>query len=365
MTICNRDDSTRISVLLCSVLVLLFYSCVSVPLKEFSSYRDAVDQARVAGEQLLIDFASAKSIYESSSPFKTEKKISSRHTGFNPSELPDTAETIDSVAVRLKAWEILVQYNTALEAVMLGKEPSEIEAATRGLLNTMSSFPSNRIKDFAADLNPAIGLLTEVISLAQQQYDRKKAVDSMTQVGPHIITHFISLLKQDVVIFYNVRMGLNDRAYLGELAETTILIKRYITLAKTINENRKVVTLTSRINTALAGLPGKRDGSPMLKPIAPEHSGTKMSKLEFEQLQDLAFQIDRSAEKLIALDNELNAYQKTISSYLNMIDHVDATLWELVAKAKSNGTQPPDRAALLNSVIRLKKAYQVYQDSKQ
>lgn len=356
--------SNRARMIIFFLSLIWVFACTTVPIQDYSSYRDAVNQARTAGEEILIDFAAAKSTYESFSNTDGGKEISSRHNEFNPSKLVAKADVIDDVVVRLKAWETLVQYNTVLEFIIQGKSPNEVEAATMGLLDTLSSFPSNTIKDFATDLNPAISLLSTVISLTQQEYDRRKALDSIIKVGPYISTHFISLLKKDVAIFYNVRMGLNDRAYVQQIARTTILVKRYIELSMTVNKESKVVKLTSAINNTLASIPGKNDGSPALKQIAPLYSGGKISNLEFEQLQDIAQQIDTSAKKLIALDNELEAYQKTVSAYLDMIDHVDVNLRIFVTKAKSNRTAPPDKAALINSVIRLKKAYRVYQDSK-
>jgi hypothetical protein len=332
---------------------------------EFTSYRDAVNQARLAGEDILIDFAAARTNFEAASKLTVDKKISARHNGFNPSENPVKSNSIDSVAVRLKAWETLVLYNKVLEAVMQGRSAAEVGGATTELLNTMASFPSNQIQEFAADLNPAIGLLTEVISMAQQEYDRRKALDSIVKVGSYISTNFLSLLKKDATIFYNVRMGLNDIAYVQQLEKTTILIKRYITLAGTVKEEPKVVDLTSKINTVLAGIPLDNEGQATYEPIPHKYSGSKLTKLEFEQLQNLASLIESRANQLIAIEEELYAYQKTLSSYLDMIDHVDATLRELIVKARLNQAAPPDRTALIHSVIRLREAYQIYQDNKQ
>jgi hypothetical protein len=324
-----------------------------------------VNQAREAGEDILIDFAAAKSIFEASFQSTNGQRISARYQGFDPSKTPVKSDAVDAVAVRLKAWETLVLYNTVLESVMQGKTPAEVEAVTTELLNTMASFPSSEIADLAADLNPAIGLLTAVISLAQREYDRKKALDSITEVGPYISRYFVSLLKQDVVIFYNVRMGLNDIAYAQQLRQTTFLIKRYIAIANTVDKNIDVAKLTYKINSALSDIPTKEDGSGIYEPIAPKYAGSTMSKLENEQLLNLTLQIESSVNQLVAIDEQLLAYQKTISSYMEMIDQVDANLRKLIVKAKLNQSAPPDRTELLNSIIRLKKAYQIYQDTKQ
>lgn len=360
----HRKFLTRLS-LFFSMSILLLASCATVPMTEFTSYRDAVNQAREASEDILIDFAAAKADFEATSKSTGSHKISARHNGFNPSKHPVKSNSIDTVAVRLKAWETLILYNKALEAVMQDKNSTEVQGATTELLNTMSSFPSDKIQEFASDLNPAIRLLTEVISLAQQEYDRRKALDNIVKVGPYISTNFISLLKKDVTIFYNVRMGINDIAYVQQLSETTILIKRYITLAETVKEEPKVVVLTSKINTVLSGIPVDKDGQAIYEPIPHKYLGAQLTELEFEQLQNLASQIESKAVRLDAIDEELYAYQKTLYSYLDMIDHMDATLRGLIAKAQLNQTVTSDNSELLHSIIRLKEAYQTYQNNKQ
>ena len=335
-------------------------SCTNVPIEDFTSYKNSINEVKVANEKLLIEYSASISNTKLKNPVNG---ISPRNTNYNPENLI-FVDQVDHIAVRLQAWEILLKYNNLIEALMVGKSKAEIEGITSGLISNLEKFPISKVADVVSDISPVIGLLNAGLEIVQREFDRQKALDSFIKAAPEISKNFVALLRKDAVIFYNTKLAFSDKKYIAKLGETTNLIKRYIKLVSSIIQTTEIQKLSAQIDTIIEKVGKKSDGMLIYPPlnikVITSPAPSNATPLQMEQFQNLKNSIKSKVEDIIKLDNKLLAYQGTINAYLKMITELDSIIKNLVQNAKNSKHSPPDHKSLIESVIRLKSAYESY-----
>src|SRR5688500_16712478 len=121
--------------------------CSAVPAAEFAGYRRAFDDARAAGEQVLLDYSAAK--VEHAALAAGDGAPATRPSGLASDDrfaldidrIVDQAGGVDEVEVRLQAWAVVAAYNDALTRLAEGRPPDEVGVAVGGLLGALKSFP--------------------------------------------------------------------------------------------------------------------------------------------------------------------------------------------------------------------------------
>ncbi len=349
-----------------SVLISMFIAgCAAVPVNEFSAYRESFDQARRAGEQVLIDYAAAKKEVESLEINKPAEVPSVRAVQFDAEELASRGDAVDAVAVRLRAWEVVAAYNEALLALVEGRPAAQVEAATRNLVDSMANFPVNAFQDLAARVTPVLGVLSTALTELQKAYDRQKALDAMAAVGPVISDGFIRLLIKDSELFYNLRFGLNDRKFRKTIRRIIALRKGFKRLAETAQPGDDITKMVKAINDKLATLPRKSNNRPQVSALKLERSGGADGEVVRSQLVDLRDNIFKLTDTALTQTRELSAYRDMLVAYVRMVGELDARLRALSRAADSGEATLPQSAELLYSIIRVRQSYLTYRENKQ
>src|SRR5687768_6103177 len=116
------------------VCFLLLAGCTSLPATEFSAYRNAFDAARTAGEQVTLDYGAAvaenklrrSQVAASTRPAPLS---SNSKTTFSVAAVMESSSVSGDVAERLRAWQVVADFNEALVSIAEGKSSRDLDAA--------------------------------------------------------------------------------------------------------------------------------------------------------------------------------------------------------------------------------------------
>lgn len=192
------------------VLVLLAATgCTTLSPEKLNAYRAATAQARAAGEEILLGYPLLRDEVVRAAAERAA-------TGGAPATDPrfdwnggDDASN-DAVAVRVRAWEVLVRYNDLLAGLVSGRPAGELGAEIDGLTGAMSQIES--LAGSLADAAPYVSIVKGLLVEAKRQADRAAAVRSFVEAAPEILS-FVTLLKSDTLDFYALRKNLRDLEY--------------------------------------------------------------------------------------------------------------------------------------------------------
>jgi len=113
-------------------------ACTSVPIREFTSYRQVFADARAAGEQVLFDYSAAVKEYDLARKQLAGEPAESRASLTAENDLPPDAGSppaegnaadLADVAVRIRAWDVVQRYNDFLLDLAEGKSAAQVSAA--------------------------------------------------------------------------------------------------------------------------------------------------------------------------------------------------------------------------------------------
>jgi hypothetical protein len=216
----------------------LLSGCTAVPTKHFSAYKEAFGKARAASEQVLLDYGAATAETEALKAALTQEEESRldqvnarRQAEFDVNAARNNAASVDHIAVRMQAWDVVGRYNEALTGLAEGKSAAEVAGLVDGLYQNLSTFPFEGIAEAASDAAPFVGALKTLLKKAQEEWSRQEFVRVVKEGGPTIRKMFIVNLRRDAQNFYNIRLALNDIAYREKLDEIADLADQFNTLA--------------------------------------------------------------------------------------------------------------------------------------
>ncbi|MBU2628355.1 MAG: hypothetical protein KKE61_07050, partial [Proteobacteria bacterium] len=130
-------------------IIFAFFSCTTLPTKEFSSYKEAFKNARTAGEQVLLDYSVAlKEHQENTAERLSKEKVNrtiERPDTFDPIKSASDKVKMDDIQIRIQAWGVIERYNDVLSRLAEGKSVNEVAAAADGLVTSLSNFPLEEI----------------------------------------------------------------------------------------------------------------------------------------------------------------------------------------------------------------------------
>ncbi|MBU1341654.1 MAG: hypothetical protein KKE44_23720 [Proteobacteria bacterium] len=343
-------------------IIFAFFSCTTLPTKEFSSYKEAFKNARTAGEQVLLDYSVAlKEHQENTAERLSKEKVNrtiERPDTFDPIKSASDKVKMDDIQIRIQAWGVIERYNDVLSRLAEGKSVNEVAAAADGLVTSLSNFPLEEISDAAGEILPYVGILKAILSKAEQERTRQAFISTIKKMGPEIEKRFISFLREDARRFYNIRKGLNDRAYAGIQDQVTDLSQDYLSLAKNYKPDTKLQALTDQINQLRTYL--------KLKEQLKLNNGALNSydSIAYIQLTQIKGQVEEKVTEAKLKTNELFAYQDMIVAYVELINKVSSSLVALRVAVENNILTSPSVEDLVPVFIELRKAIQIYQDNK-
>ncbi|MBU2453584.1 MAG: hypothetical protein KJ668_09760 [Proteobacteria bacterium] len=265
---------------------------------------------------------------------------------------------MDDIQIRIQAWGVIERYNDVLSRLAEGKSVNEVAAAADGLVTSLSNFPLEEISDAAGEILPYVGILKAILSKAEQERTRQAFISTIKKMGPEIEKRFISFLREDARRFYNIRKGLNDRAYAGIQDQVTDLSQDYLSLAKNYKPDTKLQALTDQINQLRTYL--------KLKEQLKLNNGALNSydSIAYIQLTQIKGQVEEKVTEAKLKTNELFAYQDMIVAYVELINKVSSSLVALRVAVENNILTSPSVEDLVPVFIELRKAIQIYQDNK-
>jgi hypothetical protein len=353
------------------VLLVLGPGCTTVPSKEFATYKDTFNQARAAGEQVLLDHGAAASQYGDLRAKRdtVSSKPKARGDAFDPLTVAKQTARVDHIAVRMKAWDVVARYNDLLTALAEGKSADDLAAAVDGLSNSLGTFP---IAEVALSWTQVSGYLAPLKPLALEavrEQSRRKFVAAVAQGGPLITDKFIKLLKEDTTDFYTVRSGLNDLEYQPMVDRINKVGIRFATVAEQFQPTPEIASALNGLNREVSSLPpislDSGPSSPALKPVELRSADAGAPALTPEALVQLkSLQADAAAlvAQALAKDAELDAYRQVLTHYVEMLDQLDQSMRALQLAAEQAQPAFPQGADLERTVILLREAYIKYKD---
>ena len=333
------------------------------------------EKARAAGEQILLDYGAAmtekqaiRAAIEKSGENSTEQVNARRQEEFNVIEATSLDASINHIAVRIKAWEVVGRYNEALTALAEGRSASEAASLVDGLYQSLASFPFESIGQAASEAVPFIGALKTLLNKAQHEWSRREFIRVVTEGGPRIRSLFIESLKADTEEFYNIRFLLNDSAYQDKLDEIADLAQEFDRSAKkcpsnTPAEDLTLTKLTEQTNAILRQVPlllaGEADADSNILIPNPSKETKTHSNCAYRQFVELKEKIRTTATQAEKINQKLEAYKKTLVAYYKLLNIMSENLRTLENAAK-NGSTMPSIERLLSAYIELREAYDTF-----
>jgi hypothetical protein len=365
--------------------VLTMFGCTSVPIREFTSYKQVFAEARAAGEQVLFDYSAAVKEYEQARKLQAGDSSGNRASSaieinrlanIDPTAAAPVAAELDDVTVRIRAWDVVQRYNDVLLSLAEGKSVDQVSAAVNGLMQSLATFPLEDIAQAASTISPYIGVLKEVLTLAEFERSHRKFVAAVKKGAPLIgvpirenaesgdkktFQSFLKLLRDDAKNFFNIRKGLNDLAYDRIVDEAADSRRQYRILILDYEFNADLEKLTTEVNELLksVSLP------PIELTAAEKEQATKACPpIVFSQLVQIKEQIGTKVDAARKKTGELTAYKTMVVAYVNLIDQVSASLLALLTAVESNLKTIPPIGDLLPVYIQLRQAIHFYRDSR-
>ncbi|UCD79164.1 MAG: hypothetical protein JSW26_27820 [Desulfobacterales bacterium] len=383
MTISTYTQKVFQLILVIAVLTLL--ACTSVPTREFTSYRQAFADARAAGEQVLFDYSSAVKAYELEKKLLAEKSSESttpsaiandRTANFDPITSDADVAKPDDVTLRIRAWDTVQRYNDVLLSLAEGKSTAQISAAVDGLMQSLATFPLEDIAAAVSTVNPYVGVLKEVLTLAEFERSRRKFVAAVKKGAPIIgapiqesaaseeketFQSFLKLLRDDAKNFYNIRKGLNDLAYDRIVDEAAGLGRQYRILLLEYKSNNDLEKLTTEVNKQLQSI---SLSSIELTEEEKEQATNAYTPVIHNQLLQIRDQIGAKVNAARQKTGELTAYKTMSVAYVKLINQVSESLLALLTAVESDLKTTPPIRELLPVYIELRQAIYFYRDSR-
>jgi len=355
----------------CLATVLIAASgCTTVPTKEFATYKETFNQARKAGEDVLLDYGVAAAQYQErlakGSDAKPKPKV--RAEPFDPSSVAKNMASVDHIAVRMKAWDVVARYNDLLTALAEGKAADELAGAVDGLSSSLASFPVAEVALSWTEVSGYLAPLKPLALEAVREQSRRQFVAAVGKVSPLITDKFLKLLREESKDFYKVRWGLNDMDYRPAVDEIAFVGNRFADVTEQFQQTQDVTTTLAKLNADLLTLPQKVIGDkskPEIPKVEPKSSPAGAPAPTVEVLAQLeSLQSDAAARigHALAKNAELDAYREVLTHYIALLDQLEQNMRALQIAAEQAQPTIPQGGDLERTVILLRQAYMKYKD---
>ena len=367
--------------------------CTQIPVREFTSYKETFNRARMAGEEVLIDYGAAlhekdrideqkraELLADKGAEGAQEASQSISSIPFDPIVNVRSISKIDVIGVRMQAWEVVARYNDALTALAEGKSAAELTATVEGLANSLANFPIGEVAEAVGSLAPWLGSLKTLVAAAETQRSRRKFLEAVTMGAPLIHgtkpvktpvdyckskkrflenVGFIGLLKADASDFYCLRLSLHLSAKSAITDPASDLARQFNSLSKQYKPDEKNLLKgeIDEMNMLYAKM-GLKKGQ--------FHIGENPQKTYTDnihaQLVQIKEQVAEKARKVENLEAALAAYQQTLVAYVKLIDKLSKTTQALRLAAEVPVQPLPSVEELSRVYIELRQAIEIYKN---
>ncbi|MEH6628710.1 MAG: hypothetical protein V7739_19900 [Motiliproteus sp.] len=348
--------------------VLLLTACTQVPHKEFGSYKESFAHAKEASKQIILDYSTLKQRIDvqNAAQDAASDPTPERNKPFDPEKIIASSDPVDHIAARFQAWEVVDRYNTALTALVEGKGAAQVTGATESLVKTMENFPAESFQKAAADITPALSVVTTLMTEIQANYDRERAVQALITISPKIREGLVNGMIEDTKNYFEVFRALNNQQISSSVLEIGNAAASFVTLAISGPLNQDVKDKVKRINDAvgnnIVSSASKAFENPYIDvtKLRFKTSGGNEGPLMNSQLDDNVKTIVETAKEIEAADNANNDYRKLLGNYVMMLHKLNRSLQNLAQAAKMGTNASPESLQLLYSAVRVQRAYAAY-----
>lgn len=353
-------------IFLAFVTVASLNSCASIPESEFSGYLHTFEQVRKTSELILLDYAAAKK--EKIALDQQQQGIPYlRESSFHTDQLVLSEDSIDDVALRFKAWEMIDDYNQAL-ANLIAQKPPETEDKTKALLRNIVAVSGKAIVSTASNISPAFSALSGIASELGKIYEQHKTLDVLLKVSPIISSQLLADMRKDTVLFYRVRYGLNSYRYQQINTKIGRKVGDFIKIANTVaadNRQARVLPLLKTLNTNLAMIAQTPTAAGFKEVKISPKVGDNHSEQAMNQLVSLKEQILELIEQAKQQDKSLDAYRQMLTVYVYMLNELEFQL-----KLMQQVAEEQQSVEILATndfskvVLKMRQSYLYYQSTK-
>ncbi|MCK5872712.1 MAG: hypothetical protein KAG26_07785, partial [Methylococcales bacterium] len=350
------------------MFILGLNACAVVPEREFSDYRYVFKQVRDVGEKVILDYALAKK--EQAQLKKNNTLQPPRKNTFNSHQLTISNLPVQDVAVRLRAWGVMANYNEALTQLIAGKT---LQSKDQTVFNKLLHFSVDSIRETASGLSPIAAALDAIVTQVEKGLKRHQIVTSIQNISEIISAQLIVGMKKDSELFYKVRYSINNYHYQQLRVNISRHIGVFIQLANEIapleqqeRVNPLVETLNKRLQQIAVSSTG-RGFEPILldlpenlkKPRKRYYRRTKyqrqkaliekitMKKINSEKSRGVLLQLTVLKTQILMLLDEaeqqnvaLEAYHEMLTAYIRLLNQMDLYL-RVVQQAAMFGQSEP------------------------
>lgn len=340
-------------------------SCASIPEHEFSNYLRTFEQVRKSSELVLMDYAAAKK--EKLALDQQQKGLPYlRRPTFQTNQLVLPEDSIDDVAIRFKAWDIIDSYNQALTN-LIAEKPPETEDKTKELLRNIVAISGKAIVSSASNISPAFAALSGIASELNKIYERHKTLAVLLKVSPVISSQLLADMRKDTVLFYRVRYGLNSYHYQQINFKIARKVAGFVKIADTVsleNRNKTVLPIIKTLNENLAMIAQSTTGVGFKEIKLAPKAGNNTSAQSIAELLSLKEQILELVEQAKQQDRALDAYRQMLTVYTYMLNELEFQLKLMQQVAEKQ--QSVDILAtndFSKVVLKMRQSYLYYQSS--
>lgn len=351
--------------LIAIVIVTGLNSCATIPEREFSDYLETFVEVRKASELVLLDYAAAKK--EKLALDQQQNGIPYlRQPAFQTNQLMLPEDSIDDVAIRFKAWEIVDSYNQALINLIAGKPP-ETKDKTKDLLRNIVGLSGKAVVSAASNVSPAFAALNGIATELGKIYEQDKTLDVLIAVSPIISSQLIADMRKDAAMFYRVRYGLNNYQYQQINSKIARKIADFIKLANSVpraSRNKKVLPIIKTLNDDLAMIAQTPTGARFKEITLNSRFGKNTNPQTIAQLTSLKDQILLLTEQAKQQDKALDAYRQMLTVYAYMLTELEFQLkLTLQVAQQQQSVETLVENNFSKTALRMRQAYLYYQNN--
>jgi hypothetical protein len=218
-------------------------SCTQIPQGVFETYRNNFNTARNASEEILLTM-----------------KVRAEHIAQHPDN-PDgpnvrkqkLKERIEALDARLKAWELIAQYNDVLVRLASGTDPAAIENDLTSLGNNLNTFGISSLTKLVEDVSPVFSIISQAAAMIDDFIKKEKFKEAVTAAQEPILG-ILNILREDSDDISLIEEQLIMLKQDEEYNELVRLVKRLRLMANTYAQSEELDDLLSQHNESIKQL---------------------------------------------------------------------------------------------------------------
>jgi cellulose biosynthesis protein BcsQ len=224
-------------------------------------------------------------------------------------------ERIAALDARLRAWELIAQYNNILVKLASGTEPAAIENDLTTLGNNLSTFGFSSMTKLAESASPVFGVISQTVSMIDDLIKKEKFKEAVTAAQEPILG-ILNILREDFADIRDIEELLIKLKQDVEYTEITSLNRRLRSMANTYAQSDELDYLLSKYNESIEQL--KENNRDIIKLLKISHRPVGISvnaNANAEQIETMKILVDQIAERI----SSFNAYADQVGALYNLM----------------------------------------------